>query len=239
MKKLGYTLLVALCGTLSACSSDDPSSTPETKVDELPAKGTTFANFETDNTTPYVFRYGNNVTDYKTYDYYPRWAYSHTVVDNPVKNTDNSSSKVLEYTSMEARNYGLKFRFTDAMSVDRLKGVRFQIYQPANVIGKDTWKGTSKATTQKITIKLMGRYNAVNDFEQEEGVLLSNEAVDFQETGTWKTFTFAFSKDKYSSASTQLSSGIVGIAILPTFNSNVTLSEDNTYKCYIDNIEIL
>ncbi len=39
---------------------------------------------------------------------------------------------------MEARNYGLKFLFDTPISIDDLKVVEFMIYQPLNVIGKDT-----------------------------------------------------------------------------------------------------
>lgn len=96
------------------------------------------------------------------------------MIDNPVQSEENTSSKVLEYTSMEARNYGLKFRFSETVDIDELRGIRFRIYQPANVIGKETWKGTSKAVSQQLGVKLIGRFNSVNDYEQEEGVLLTN-----------------------------------------------------------------
>ena len=78
-----------------------------------------------------------------------------------------------------------------------------------------------------------------DDYEQEEGVLLTNSLVDFKEEGAWKTYTFAFSKREYSAAATQLKNGIAGIVILPTYSSGVTLAEGNKYKCYIDDIEIL
>ena len=87
--------------------------------------------------------------------------------------------------------------------------------------------------------KLIGRFNSVNDYEQEEGVILTNSLVDFKEEGAWKTYTFAFSKREYSAAATQLKNGIAGIVILPTYSSGVTLAEGNKYKCYIDDIEIL
>ena len=95
---------------------------------------------------------------------------------------------------MEARNYGVKFRFSETVDIDEPRGIRFRIYQPANVIGKETWKGTSKAVSQQLGVKLIGRFNSVNDYEQEEGVILTNSLVDFKEEGTWKTYTFAFSK---------------------------------------------
>ena len=231
-----------LWGLFISCSSDDPAvdsnEGKDDKEDPLPDKGTLFADFETYDTTPYFFRYGNSGSS-KIDDYYPRWAYSHIVIDNPVQSEENTSSKVLEYTSMEARNYGLKFRFSETVDIDELRGIRFRIYQPANVIGKETWKGTSKAVSQQLGVKLIGRFNSVNDYEQEEGVLLTNSLVDFKEEGAWKTYTFAFSKREYSAAATQLKNGIAGIVILPTYSSGVTLAEGNKYKCYIDDIEIL
>lgn len=239
--KIVWGLVMCGCGLLSGCSSGTETGDDIDGQDEntLPEKGTVFADFETYDTTPYFFRYGNNVTAYTNYEYYPRWIYSHTVVDNPLKNESNSSSKVLEYTSMEARNYGLKFRFSEALDIDGLKGIRFQIYQPANVIGKTTWKGTSAAISQQIAVKLIGSFNTVNDFKQESGILLANSLADFEDEGEWKTYTFTFSKTEYSAATTQLSDGIAGMVILPTYSSGVTLAEENAYKCYIDNIEIL
>ena len=88
-------------------------------------------------------------------------------------------------------------------------------------------------------MKLIGRFNSVNDYEQEEGILLTNSLVDFKEEGVWKTYTFTFSKSEYSAAATQLKNGIAGMVILPTYGSGVTLAEGNKYKCYIDDIEIL
>lgn len=242
MMKRYYVFLLLLFGLFIACSSDDVTDDDNggknENKDPLPDKGTMFADFETYDMTPYFFRYGNS-GDSKINDYYPRWVYSHEVVDNPVKNNDNTSNKVLEYTSMEARNYGLKFRFSQAMDIDKVRGIRFRIYQPANVIGKETWKATSKATSQQLGVKLIGRFNSINDYEQEEGVLLTNSIVDFKEEGAWKTYTFTFSKSEYNSATTQLKDGIAGMVIIPTYGAGVTLAEDHKYKCYIDDIEIL
>ena len=242
MKRRYNIFLIVLWGLFTACSSDDPVGDSNEGKDNqekpLPDKGTLFADFETYDTTPYFFRYGNSGSS-KIDDYYPRWAYSHTVIDNPAKSEGNSSSKVLEYISMEARNYGLKFRFSKAVDMDKLRGIRFRVYQPANVIGKETWKGTSKATFQQLGVKLIGRFNSVNDYEQEEGILLTNSLVDFKEEGEWKTYTFTFGKSEYGTAVTQLKNGIAGMVILPTYGSGVTLTEENSYKCYIDDIEIL
>lgn len=180
MKYSYNVFFIILWGLFISCSSDDPAvdsnEGKDDKEDPLPDKGTLFADFETYDTTPYFFRYGNSGSS-KIDDYYPRWAYSHIVIDNPVQSEENTSSKVLEYTSMEARNYGLKFRFSETVDIDELRGIRFRIYQPANVIGKETWKGTSKAVSQQLGVKLIGRFNSVNDYEQEEGVLLTNSLV--------------------------------------------------------------
>ena len=80
------------------------------------------ADFETYETTPYFFRFGNTG---KRGDYKPksRWMYSHEVIDNPVSAEGNHSGKVLKYASMEARNYGLKFLFDTPISIDDLKVV--------------------------------------------------------------------------------------------------------------------
>lgn len=114
MKYSYNVFFIILWGLFISCSSDDPAvdsnEGKDDKEDPLPDKGTLFADFETYDTTPYFFRYGNSGSS-KIDDYYPRWAYSHIVIDNPVQSEENTSSKVLEYTSMEARNYGVKFRF--------------------------------------------------------------------------------------------------------------------------------
>ena len=162
MKYSYNVFFIILWGLFISCSSDDPAvdsnEGKDDKEDPLPDKGTLFADFETYDTTPYFFRYGNSGSS-KIDDYYPRWAYSHIVIDNPVQSEENTSSKVLEYISMEARNYGLKFRFSETVDIDELRGIRFRIYQPANVIGKETWKGTSKAVSQQLGVKLIGRFN--------------------------------------------------------------------------------
>ena len=195
MKYSYNVFFIILWGLFISCSSDDPAvdsnEGKDDKEDPLPDKGTLFADFETYDTTPYFFRYGNSG------------------------------------------------RFSETVDIDELRGIRFRIYQPANVIGKETWKGTSKAVSQQLGVKLIGRFNSVNDYEQEEGVLLTNSLVDFKEEGAWKTYTFVFSKREYSAAATQLKNGIAGIVILPTYSSGVTLAEGNKYKCYIDDIEIL
>lgn len=233
--KLSYLFLL-FCGFCMACSSEDPIN-PDGKGDDdepILGEGSMFANFETYDSTPFYFRYGNEENP----EYYPRWKYSHNVVNNSFINEDNSSTKVLEYTSMEVKNFGLKFRFFETKKVENLKGIRFQIYQPANTIGKTTYQGKSKATIQQICVKLLARLNTVNDVRQEEGILLEKSKVSFDQEGKWMTFTFIFSSKMYTTASSVLKDGIVGFVILPTYGSGTTLAEENIYKCYIDNIEL-
>ena len=234
--KFNYLLFALVSGLCMACSGDDPIVPEGGNGEDEPVlgEGTMFADFETYNNTPYYFRYGNEENP----EYMPRWKYSHNVVNNSFTNSDNSSAKVLEYTSMEVKNFGLKFRFPEAKKVDTFKGIRFQIYQPANVIGKTTYQGKSKATTQQICVKLLARLNSVNDVRQEEGILLEKSKVSFDQEGKWMTFTFTFSNKMYTTASTVLKNGIAGFVILPTYGSGTTLAEENVYKCYIDNIEI-
>jgi hypothetical protein len=195
--------------------------------------------FETYETTPYIFRYGNQApsntgSDGNTYE--PRWRYSHTVIDNPVANAENNSAKVLKYTSMEAKNYGLKILFPQAIALDKLKKISFKIYQPSNVINKPVLSG-NKATTQKLKIKLLSSFNTVNDYKQDAGLLL-NGIADMTIEGQWVTHTATFDKRDYSTSELSVfNNGVVeGIAILPTYNSNVTLAKTNEYLCYIDDI---
>lgn len=197
------------------------------------------ADFESYETTPYVFRFGNNVTTYSNYNYKPRWMYSHEVVENPVASDVNNSANVLRYTSMEARDYGLKVLFDDPIDIDELKTVQLDIYQPANVIGKDTYDFEDAATQQKIAIKLLAKFNTVNDFKQDAGIVLTRATHEFTTEGEWVTYSFKFSKGAYSSQTSQFTNGeILGIAILPTYGSGVTLMEDDQYLCYIDNIVV-
>ncbi len=196
------------------------------------------ADFETYKTTPYFFRFGNTgkIGDYKPKS---RWMYSHEVIDNPVASAEgNKSEKVLKYTSMEARNYGLKFLFDTPISIDDLKVVEFMIYQPFNVIGKETDDWEDPAEKQDICIKLLSKFNTTNDLIQDEGILLNKSVYDFTTEGKWITYTFTFNKAAYSSQISKFTNGVLGIAILPTYNSNVVLYEDQQHVCYIDNIVV-
>ena len=195
------------------------------------------ADFETYETTPYFFRFGNTG---KRGDYKPksRWMYSHEVIDNPVSAEGNHSGKVLKYASMEARNYGLKFLFDTPISIDDLKVVEFMIYQPLNVIGKETDDWEDPAEKQDICIKLLSKFNTTNDLIQDEGILLNKSVYDFTTEGKWITYTFTFNKAAYSSQISKFTNGVLGIAILPTYTSNVVLYEDQQHVCYIDNIVV-
>lgn len=194
------------------------------------------ADFETYETTPYFFRFGNKG---KLGDYKPksRWMYSHEVIDNPVAE-GNNSAKVLRYSSMEARDYGLKFLFNTPIGIDDLNVVEFTIYQPLNVIGKDTDDFEDPAEKQDICIKLLSKFNTTNDFKQDEGILLNKSVYEFTTEGQWVTYTFKFNKAAYSSQISKFTNGVLGVAILPTYNSNVTLYEDEQHVCYIDNIVV-
>lgn len=195
------------------------------------------ADFETDTTTPYFFRFGNK-GDAKTYNYKPRWMYSHEVIDNPVASEDNNSGKVLKYTSMEARNYGLKILFNTPVDINELTIVEFDIYQPFNVIGKDTYDFEDSAEKQDICIKLLSNFNTTSDFRQDDGILLNKSVQEFTAEGKWITYSFKFNKSAYSSQISKFTNGVLGIAILPTYNSEVTLNEDEQHICYLDNIVI-
>lgn len=196
------------------------------------------ADFETYETTPYFFRFGNK-GKLGEHTYKPRWMYSHEIIDNPVVSNDgNPSAKVLKYSSMEARNYGLKFLLSKSVSIDNFKEVRFNIYQPKNVIGQETNDGEDAATKQEICIKLLCKFNTINDFKQDDGILLYQSATECTAEGTWLTYSFKFDKSLYASQLSKFTNGVVGIAILPTYNSGVTLNEDEQYVCYLDNITI-
>jgi hypothetical protein len=195
------------------------------------------ADFETFDTTPYVFRYGNNAS----VNYYPRWQYSHETVDNPLVDTRNPSSKVLRYTSLEARNYGLKIRFPVALYLDDIDTIRFQVYQPASVIGQaaDASYSASPATSQEICVKLLTYFNTIKDYKEDDGVMLtfSGAVQPFATSGDWIDYRVAVNESKFSQSNVnKLASGILGLAILPTYGSNVTLQ--SRYVCYIDNIGI-
>ncbi|MDR1119869.1 MAG: T9SS type A sorting domain-containing protein [Dysgonamonadaceae bacterium] len=221
MKKIIFTMVVSLLAGVCL----------------LHGQGNFVADFETFDTTPYVFRYGNNAN----VNYYPRWQYSHETVDNPLIDVRNPSSKVLRYTSLEARNYGLKIRFPSALYLEDIDTIRFQVYQPASVIGQaaDASYSASSATSQEIRVKLLTYFNTIKDHKEDDGVVLTfNGSVQpFTTGGEWIDYRVAVNESKFSQANVnKLASGILGFAILPTYGSNVTLQ--SRYVCYIDNIGV-
>lgn len=220
---------------LLSCSASPSSEADIPEPVRPPLKEHQVGNFETKEGTPYFFRFGNLGTA-KEYSHKPRWVYSHAVVANPLPDAANPSTKVLEYTSMEAQNYGLKVLFATPVSVDALGEVQFKIYQPANVIGKPVWQGGISAKTQQVCVKLLSSFNTINDFRQDEGIILSKQSTPFTEEGKWVTYRCSFNKADYGSQVNQFSKGILGIAILPTYQSGVTLTEESPYVCYIDDI---
>ena len=200
------------------------------------AQNTFTGNFETFDSTPYYFRFGNSTS----VTYFPRWSYSHNVVDNPLINSKNSSTKVLRYSSLEARWYGLKFKFSAPLNIDDIDTLSFDIYQSANIVGKavNTTYSSTPATTQEIHVKLLTYFNTTQDSREDAGVALtfSGAVVPFTQIGDWYNYKVLIDKSKFSAANlTTLSTGVLGIAIMPTYNSGVTLQTE--YVCYIDNIK--
>lgn len=226
--------ILAFC--IMACSETQNGPTHEdggTNKDEYK-----IADFESEETSPYFFRYGNSGTQIIDLEYKPRWVYSYKISENPKKDKTNPSSNVLECQSMEARNYGIKFSFQSSISASSINNIQFKLFQQENVIGKATWNNNPVAEKQNVCIKLLSEFNTVCDFRQDEGVILDKEIQDFSQTGEWITFNFNFNKELYGSSYEKLKNGVVGIAILPTYNSETTLSENNIHTCYIDDITI-
>lgn len=195
------------------------------------------ADFETFDSTPYFYRFGNN----SSVNHYPRWQYSHEPVDNPFTDNTNASVKVLKYTSLEARWYGLKFRFSAPANIEDIDTIRFLIYQPENIIGKavNSTYSTSAATTQEIRVKLLTSFNTVQDSREDAGVVLalSGSVMDFTETGQWVEYKAVVDESKFSQVDlSKFSAGVCGIAIMPAYNSGVTLQEPHI--CYLDNIRV-
>lgn len=193
------------------------------------------ADFETFDSTPYYYRFGNNAS----VSYYPRWKYSHLVSDNPLINSSNNSLKVLKYSSLEARTYGLKFLFSAPLNLDDIDTLSFDIFQPSNIIGKsvNSTYSYTMATTQEIRVKLLTYFNTIQDNREDAGVVLSftGAVLSFASTGQWVKYRVAINSSKFSSSDlTKLSTGVLGMAILPTYNTGVTLQSEHV--CYLDNI---
>lgn len=195
--------------------------------------------FESEKTSPYFFRFGNKGNAKEGYDYLPRWKYAYEVIDNPVQSSGNQSARVLSYQSMEAQNYGIKILFSKPVQVSGLRNISFKIYQPQNVIGKATWTGSASAGRQRLCVKLLSEFNTINDFKQDEGLVLEDAILDFTQENSWLDCRFDFNPEEVSSWKLELfKGGVVGLAIMPTYGSGVTLSENSIYQCYIDDIRL-
>lgn len=193
--------------------------------------------FESYDTTPYFYKFGNN----KNVDYYPRWQYSHQVTSNPLQSSENNSLNVLQYTSLEARKYGLKIRFQSPLNIEDIETIQFLIYQPENIIGKSVngAYSSSPASSQEIRVKLLTYFNALKDFREDDGVVLTfSQAIQpFFTTNKWVSYSVMINTSDFSAAElNKLRSGVLGIAILPTYNDGVTLNE--RYVCCIDDIVV-
>jgi hypothetical protein len=193
------------------------------------------ADFETFDSTPYYFRFGNNTN----VSFYPRWKYSHLISDNPLVNLLNNSSKVLKYSTLDARTYGLKFLFPAPLNLDDIDTLSFDIFQPANIVGKavNSTYSSTMATTQEIRVKLLTYFNTIQDSREDAGVVLSftGAILPYTTVGQWVKYQVVVNPSKFAAADlTKLTTGVVGMAILPTYNSGVTLQTEHV--CYLDNI---
>lgn len=227
----------------AACSKDESSGKPDDggglPESELPFDEVVVGDFESEKSSPYFFRFGNKGSAKDGFDYLPRWNYAYEVIDNPVRESGNQSARVLSYQSMEAQNYGIKILFSKPVPVKGLRNVSFKIYQPQNVIGKTTWMGNALATRQKLCVKLLSEFNTINDFKQDEGLVLEDVILDFSQEKRWMDCRFTFSPDEISHWKLELfDEGVCGLAILPTYGAGVTLSENSLYQCYIDDIKL-
>lgn len=226
-----------------ACSKDEASgeqngggegTEPNPAFDEL-----LVGDFESEKTSPYFFRFGNKGNAKVGYDYLPRWKYAYEVIDNPVQGSGNQSARVLSYQSMEAQNYGIKILFSKPVQVSGLRNISFKIYQPQNVIGKATWTGSASAGRQRLCVKLLSEFNTINDFKQDEGLALEDAILDFTQENSWLDCRFDFNPEEVSGWKLELfKEGVVGLAIMPTYGSGVTLSDNSIYQCYIDDIRL-
>lgn len=237
-----HLVTVLLPLVFAACSGDE--STGEQNEGEGSDTGKPFSevlvgDFESEKTSPYFFRYGNKGNAKEGYDYLPRWNYAYEVIDNPVQGSGNQSARVLSYQSMEAQNYGIKILFAKPVPVKGLRNISFKIYQRENVIGRTTWTGSASASRQRLCVKLLSAFNTINDFKQDEGLVLEDAVMDFVQEGTWVDCRLDFEPDDISSWKLDaFKDGVQGLAIMPTYGAGVTLTESSIYQCYIDDIRL-
>jgi hypothetical protein len=237
-----HLMTVLLLLAFAACSDDESSGEHDgegTSEAGQPFNEVLVGDFESEKTSPYFFRFGNKGDAKEGFDYLPRWNYAYEVVDNPVKDSGNQSARVLSYQSMEAQNYGIKILFAKPVPVKGLRNISFKIYQRENVIGGTTWTGSASASRQKLCVKLLSEFNTINDFRQDEGLVLEDAIMDFIQEGTWVDCQLDFTPDDISSWKLDVfKDGVQGLAIIPTYGAGVTLSESSIYQCYIDDIRL-
>ena len=236
-------LTVLLFSVFAACSKDDVSGEPDDggggTATDWPFDEVLVGDFESEKTSPYFFRFGNKGNAKEKFDYLPRWNYVYEVIDNPVQSSGNESARVLSYQSMEAQNYGIKILFAKPVPVKGLRNISFKIYQRENVIGRTTWTGSASASRQRLCVKLLSEFNTINDFKQDEGLVLEDVALDFIQENSWRDYRFVFDSKVVSSWKLELfKEGVRGVAIMPTYGAGVTLSEHSVYQCYIDDIRV-
>lgn len=238
--KFHLLVLLLLC-IFSACSKGEQlegqNTGGGTVASDQPFDEVMVGDFESEKTSPYFFRFGNKGNVKEGVDYLPRWNYAYEVVDNPVQGDGNRSAHVLSYRSMEAQNYGVKILFPESVSVKGLRNISFKIYQPENVMGKATWLGSASASRQRLGVKLLSAFNTINDFKQDEGLLLEDAILDFTQENAWLDCRLDFNPEEISSWKLELfKEGVLGLAIMPTYGAGVTLAENSIYQCYIDDI---
>ena len=93
------------------------------------------------------------------------------------------------------------------------------------------------ATTQEIRVKLLTYFNTIQDSREDAGVVLSftGAILPYTTVGQWVKYQVVVNPSKFAAADlTKLTIGVVGMAILPTYNSGVTLQTEHV--CYLDNI---
>ena len=237
-----HLMTVLLLLAFAACSDDESSG--EHDGEETSETGQSFnevlvGDFESEKTSPYFFRFGNKGDAKEGFDYLPRWNYAYEVVDNPVQDSSNQSARVLSYQSMEAQNYGIKILFAKPVPVKGLRNISFKIYQRKNVVGRTTWTGSASASRQRLCVKLLSEFNTINDFRQDEGLVLEDAIMDFIQEGIWVDCRLDFTPDDVSSWKLDVfKDGVQGLAIMPTYGAGVTLPESSIYQCYIDDIRL-
>lgn len=85
--------------------------------------------------------------------------YSHEVIDNPVSAEGNHSGKVLEICLYGSTQLRIEISLWHAYLHDDLKVVEFMIYQPLNVIGKETDGGKTGRETTSASNCFQIQYN--------------------------------------------------------------------------------